>query len=326
MKAKFIFKVSVLLVVSFLVVSSSFAGSNELKLMKKKTPDYKIKYRTGLFFGYDSNAKLSGYRNSDSFERSVFSMDFIKPLEDSKFFTFDYDLNYIHYNEFESNTSMLNHLKFALHKKISPFTLGSGYDVSYIYYPHNNDGNSFFHRVFIYGQQDLSKNLYHKIQFEPGWKFYLSKDALADSLNTFRDSKRHDQRWAVFYNVGAKLNPRLSLNFKSKFSLNDSNSKYIDFYDYKAYKQVLDANYKLLEDLYLFSGISYTKKKYKSRTVTLADYEQIDDLYSGLFGVKYNLDKQSSLFLYYVYRQNNSNDTIAEYSESVITAGWQHDF
>jgi hypothetical protein len=301
-----------------------------LKLHRLLLP-YKLSPRVGIFSGYDSNVNLDHSRKGDVFEEFAFSLGFSKPwLENIKWsegikFTFDYDLDVLNYNEFTDASNILNHVVFGLHKRYAPFLVGTGYDLGIIYYPHNDDGDFLFHKGFLYLRQNILKNLYHQLRLESGYKQYTNEEALADSLDARLEKKRHDYRYSADYSVGAYLNPKLFLKINGKYSINNANAVYLDFYDYTAYEGGLSADYRLLDKLSLFSKLSFIRKDY-SRTVTLRDYEEHDNYYAATLGATYHLNKNNSLIAYYTRRQNSSNDHLQEYFENVFTGGWQYSF
>jgi hypothetical protein len=201
-----------------------------------------------------------------------------------------------------------------------------GYDLGILYYHHNEDGDFLFHKGFLYLKHDLSRKLYHKLQLEAGLKDYTHRKALADTIRTYQDDKREDERLSAEYSIGSTFIPKLRLVLKTKFSFNESNAAYLDFYDYKSYEGSLYLDYKLLKDISIFSNLTYIRKKYLERLVTLRDYKQRDNLYSGTMGLLYQLNKRNSFTVSFTYRQNASNDSLEDYSENVINCGWQYNF
>ncbi|MBD3264024.1 MAG: outer membrane beta-barrel protein [Candidatus Omnitrophica bacterium] len=292
----------------------------------REEPKSAAKSRISLFSGYDSNVKLSPDRKGDVFEEFVYSFDYTKPLFEKLDFDFDYDLDVLNYNEFTDLSSILNHLRFELIAKPGRCRIGGGYDLGVLYYPRNDDGNFLFHEGFFYLKRYLFKNTFHKIEFQYGLKDYIQNKALGDSILVNQEKERLDRRIGVEYSLGSLINPRLYLLFKTKFYTNDSNARYMDFYDYKAYRFWLGCDYRLSAKFYFLTKFSYTNKDYDTRTVTLTNYKQEDDYYSATAGLRYRLDDRRTLSLYYTYRENSSNEPLEEYSESVITCGWQYNF
>jgi len=280
----------------------------------------------GLSFGYDTNVNLSTTKKGDGFEQLLFSSGFTKPWVKGARFTFNYDLGVINYGEITDASNILNHFRFGVHQKLSSFVAGTGDDLGVLYYPNNEDGNFLFHKGFLYVRQNISRKLYHQLMLEAGIKDYSEQKAIGDTISTFQNKERLDRRQSAEWSVGYSLTPKLLLKFLTRFSVNDSNARYVDFYDYKSYEFSPRVNYRLSKKVELFSGIGYLRKNYKTRVVTLTNYKEKDNIYSANAGLRYLPDKNDILTLLYSYRDNSSNDSIQEYSENVISCGWQHNF
>jgi len=296
------------------------------KIMQTKpTQDYKFSSRINLFFGYDSNANLSPLKKGDFFEQFIYSFNFNKSLWEGIKFSLDYDFGVLNYQEYTDISNLLNHLRLELNKKFSLFRAGIGYDLDYFYYLHS-DYDFLFHKGFFYLRQDFKKGLYHKLQLEYGYKDYLEIKALDNDLFTYQDNERQDKRYSVEYSLGIRPLPKLSFLFKTKFSSNDSNSRYLKFYDYKTYQGTFGFEYALLKNTTLVSNFIYRRKNYTGRIIISGENKQKDDLYVGNLGLRYKLNRQNALSLFYTYRNNHSNEDLDEYLEHVITAGWQYTF
>lgn len=300
--------------------------TKEIKKISIPSRPYKISLSTNLFFGYDSNANLSPNRKGDSFQEVIFSLKFNKPLNEQLKFTVDYDLDALNYSEFTNLSNILNHLRFGIHKEISDFTLGTGYDLGIFYYHHERDNNFLFHKGFIYLRQKISQSLYHQLQYEAGLKDYSNRKSLSDTISTYQDKERADRRQTVKYTFICVLTPRLLSRLSSEYSLNDSNARYLDFYDYKSYRQSFGLDYSLSKNIRLITNFAYRKKDYSDRTTTLGGDKQEDNLYAGSLGLIYQLNKNNALSVNYTYRENSSNESLEEYSESIITCGLRHNF
>lgn len=307
------------------------AKSLDLRELHKFLLPYKFSPRVGLYSGYDSNVNLDHARKGDVFEEFALSMSFSKPwLENIKWsegikFTFDYDLDVLNYNEFTDASNILNHFNLGLHKRYKAFSVGTGYDLGILYYPHNEDGNFLMHKGFVYLRQNIFRNVYHQVRFEEGFKHYTDKDALGESLNVLQDKKRHDDRYTIDYSIGSNITPRLFARLNGKYSVNTSNAIYQDFYDYKSYEAGAYLDYQLIRSLRLFSRATVMHKDY-SRTVTLRDYKERVNYYSATIGATYQLNKNNSLTAYYTRRNSYSNDHLETYFENVFTGGWQYRF
>ncbi len=297
----------------------------EVKRLKESYRPSKIYSTAGVFFGYDSNVNLSSTRKGDLFEEFLFSLSFSKPLPRNWGFYFDYDLDVLNYNQYTENSNILNHLRFTLYKRFFPFKVGAGYNLHIFNYPHNRHEDFIFHRGFVYLAL-LSRNIYQRLEFQAGIKDYTDEKALGDTITTFQDKERLDRRTSIEYLLKARLSPKLILRLGLRFSKNNSNCRYVDFYDYHAWRHLLGLDWRAQRNLVLFSSIIHIKKDYNSRTVTLRPYTQKDNLYAGNVGLRYRLNAKNTFSLYYTYRENSSNDPLQEYSESIIGCGWQYKF
>lgn len=293
---------------------------------QEKTPTHRLYSSTAFFSGYDTNARLSTDRKGDIFEEYLFSLDFTKYWPKDINFTFTYDFDILNYNEITDASNILNHFRIGPSKKFALCTLGAGYDLGILYYPHNQDSSFILQKGFFYIRQDISQNTYHKLQFEAGCKAFTDGKAMGDAIDSYQDKERKDKIERLEYRIDSFVYPKLLVSSKTRFSLNDSNARYVDFYDYKSYAETLGADYKLGRNLSLFADFTYIRKVYDSRTVTLRDYKERDNLYGGNIGLKHKTNKRNQLSLYYTYWQNVSNDDLARYTESIITCGWQHLF
>lgn len=287
-----------------------------------------IAYRAGVFAGYDSNVLLASDSKGDIFEEFFFSLNFRKQLAEDLKLTFDYNLDNINYNEFTRQSNLINHLRIALHKKLSFLTIGSGYEFAFFYYPRRGGQDQDFlsQKGIIYIKHDISRKAYQQLQFEASQKDYTGKDALSYTIDTFQDKEQRDKRLGVEYNIGTMVWPRLFMRLKAKFYKNDSNARYQNFYDYQAYEVSPFLRYRLLANLDIYSGFAYISKDYKSRLITLGGAKQEDIIYSANLGLNCRLDKKNTLILSYTYRDNSSNDPFAEYTDHIISCGWQYSF
>ena len=329
------FKLWVLIcLISFLWIGPTLSAIKEEKAeerleargLAKTEPDYKLFSTAEIFFGYDSNPNLTPEGKGDMFEQFIYSLDFTKPFSKTLKFTFDYDLDVINYNEITDVSNILNHFRLGLHKKFSFCTVGGGYDLGILYYPKDESENFLFHKAFIYAKKNFSRRLYHKLQLEYGFKHFTDKKALGQFYFPRQDNNQQDERFAAAYDIGYRATPKLTIRFKNKFYLNDSNAIFLDFHDYIAHRHALSMDYKVLQRLYLLGKFDYRRKEYKERRVVLGTSKQKDNLYTATAGVMYKLTDKDSVSLYYIYRNNDSNEPLEEYTENVVTCGWQHNF
>ncbi|MDP8266580.1 MAG: outer membrane beta-barrel protein [Candidatus Aceula meridiana] len=286
-------------------------------------PSYDIKHSAAFSVGYDDNVNLTKKKKSDVFENFIYSLDYTFAINDKLDFTLDYDLDYMNYGQFTDNNNLMNHINIGLVKEISRVDLGASYDFSYYHYPHNKDGDFYFHKGKFYIRDYFAEGLYHQLSIIPGLKRHVNRKALANSITTFQDTERSDDRQTYEYTIGAVVNPKIFLKFTGSLIVNESNAEYENFYDYKAYQLAPSIYYKLSKRLQLFFNYMYRYKMFRNRTVTYDNYKQRDRLYAASFGLNFHLTKNSSLSASYAFRNNSSNDDEESYNGNVINVGYR---
>lgn len=298
----------------------------EEQKVKLTVPSYKLSVIAAESFGYDSNPLLERESKGDLFEEFKYSLKFSKFWVHETTFNFNYNLNALNYNKFTEVSNLMNYINFGLDKRIWRFNLGTGYNTAYFYYPSSQDSDSFFHTFFFYAQDNTGRKLTNKLTLELGIKDYLHKKAIADTISTEQDKERVDKRLSLRYTISWSLKPGLLLNFNAKYSRNDSNARYLDYYDYDSYSVSPDFIWRITAKANLILGTSFLKKDYKSRQVTGSTYMQDDKSASAKCGLSYRLDKHNVLSLNYLYRNNSSSEKLEQYNENVFTCGWQYTF
>jgi len=291
--------------------------------LEEKEPAYFLRNTAAFSVGFDDNVNLTKKKKSDVFERFVYSLDYTLPLNDTLDLTVDYDLDYMNYGQITDASNLMNHVNIGLLKEISRVDLGASYDFSYYYYPHDKDGDFYFHKGKFYIRDYLAEGLYHQISIIPGLKRHVNRKALANSISTFQDTERRDENQTYEYTIGAIVNPKIFVKFTGSLIVNDSNAEYEDFYDYKAYQIAPSIYYKISKRLQLFLNYMYRYKMFRHRTVTFDTYKQRDDLYAANMGLSFHLTKNSSVSASYTFRNNSSNDDEESYNGNVFNIGCQ---
>ena len=291
---------------------------------------YKIFSQASVSAGYDTNPTFSSTRKGDVFEEFLYSLAFIKPLTPKARLTLDYDFDTRRYGEATDASFLLHHLRLELQQRLARFTVGGGYDGGYSFggssFAPADDDSFLLHKVFLNIRQNLTKRLYHQLEGEWGYKVYTSQRALGDNIFAQLDQERADRRFGIEYSLGSSLGKRSRFVVKAKFLQNDSNVRYIDFYDYNSYQFSGSFDYLLLKDLHLVSQLRYLRTNYSARTVVFQDYRQKDNLYTGNVSLRYALDKHSTLLVYYTYRTNQTNEPLEKFSQNVAGCVWQYLF
>ena len=334
MRHPFFTLVFISILVGFLGIGTAFSvemkEEQQERLLNPAKPEKKIlpsglTMKASVSGGYDTNPNLSPLKKGDIFEEFLFNLGYSKVLTGKLKFTFNYDYDILNYNEITDASTILNHLRFGLHDRFGKLRAGAGYDLAYVYYL-DNDDDFLFHKGFAYIGHDITRKIYQQLQFEYGIKDFTEQKALGDTIATFQSKDRFDRRWNGIYSIDALLTRRLSAGFLTKFSINDSNARYQNFYDYKSYEGSPYISYAFNSKLRLVLNFSYTRKNYDKRRVTFGNDREEDNLYTGRGALKYDLNKNNSLSISYTYRDNSSNEGLEEYVENIFSAGWNYKF
>jgi hypothetical protein len=289
------------------------------------SPAYQLSQKVSIRGGYETNPRLTGERKGDAFQELIYSLIYGKRLGSNTRFFAVYALDAINYSEFSDLSHGLNYLDLGLDHKLPFFDIGGGYNAGLLLYP-KNDLDFVLHTGYVYIGKKITPNTYHRLKFEYGKKDYLDRSSLGDTISTYQEKERLDRRLGAEYALRAKLGSKTDLRLRTKFIRNDSNARFEDFYDFKAYRQSIGLKYRAFDSVSLYSNLSYRRKEYDSRTVTSGAKKQRDDLYAGSFGLSKDIGKNTAITLEYTYRENSSNDSLADYSESVFTCGWDITF
>ena len=298
----------------------------ETKLDTKRRRRKKTRVRLGVFHGYETNAKLSAHRKGDFFEGVSFAVDHARKISPDLTLKWDYDIFAYNYHELTDNRYILNQVGGRLEKKVGRLRLSGGVNAFILNYPRNRDGDFWSPKGYLELRHYLSKRLYHEIICGYSLKNYIHAKAMGDTSGSEQDKERHDEQYSGAYRIGGLVGKRFSWRFGTKVTVNDSNARYLDYYDYISFRHSLTLAYKMSQKDALFSTLSFTRKEYDTRTIASGDPRQINNLYTTTCGLRHRFDDRKSLALYYTYRENVSNDALAEYSDSAATLSWQYHF
>ncbi len=277
--------------------------------------------------GYESNPQLAQTRKGDFFQEELFSLSYVRPLGHQFKARFSYHLDAWQYNEITDLNNILNHVRAGLERTLGEhFTVGGGYDFAALYYPNSDSGDNIFNKGYFFIKHNISKRIYQQLTFEGGRKDYGQAKALGEGSSTLLDKRRQDKRFSEEYVLGFILNKRMTLRFRAKYTLNDSNAQYQDFYDSKALDFSTRLSYKFTKQISSFGSLAYTRRYYGSRNISSGNDKERDGIYASTIGVQYMLSPSNTISTSYAYRQAYSNDPTARYSDSTITCGLRHEF
>ncbi len=298
----------------------------ETKLDRERRRRGKTRARLGVFHGYETNANLSAHRKGDFFEGVSFAVDRPQEMSPGLILKWDYDLFAYNYHELTDNRYIMNQVGGRLTKKLGRLHLSGGANALLLNYPRNRDGDFWSPKGYLELRHYVSKTLYHEIVCDYAVKDYIHAKAMGDTSGSVQDKKRRDRQYSGAYRIGGLVGKRFSWRLGTKVTVNDANARYLDYYDYISFRHSLAWTFKMSQNDALFSSLSFTRKEYDTRTIASGDPRQFNNLYTATCGLRHRFDERTSLALYYTYRENVSNDALAEYSDSAATLSWQYHF
>ncbi len=277
--------------------------------------------------GYDTNPRLTSIRKGDSSGDLRYTLFYKQRLKHEFYLNFNYNVDITGYSKFKELSNLLNDVVLSVDKVINKyFGFGAGYDYSDFFYPSGKLSDYYFHKGFIYLRNTITKNFYHQLTLEYGYKVYTNQKALAYTIDTYQDMYRHDYRQAVNYTIGAQWAQKVFVNFHTKFSINDSNALFENYYDYKSWEFSPFVNYLINDKFSVYLTVTDKAWYYKSRQVSNQSLTRWDNTLTVSTGLRYKLNPKNTLMLDYSYNDNVSDDQTAEYLGHTFTAGWQHRF
>jgi len=289
---------------------------------------FQFNARSAVYAGFDNNVYLDSSRKGDMFEEFLFSSSAAKMLNPFIRGKLSYFVDYLNYNEFRDASSLYNRFAASIEKMCGAGSIGTEASLAYLYYPNYDLGNALFYKGELYVKHPywFLKKAEGKAFAHFGIKDYQNAQALNDDLGRYLDNERLDKRYGFGYEIAGFMSKKTYLIFNLMAEKNDSNAQYVDYYDYILYRTFLEFDYRIIKRWYLLTALGMERRYYQSRTVTLRDYKQHDNLYTANIGLLYRLTRDKSVTLNYGYRQNQSNEPLEEYSESMVKAGIEFRF
>ena len=277
-----------------------------------------------LFQGYDDNASLDAERKEDYFTQSSIDLNVDYRLSDFNEVKFSWNDTNLIYWDYTDATLIDNVLSLGMENSyFDNITLYMGYEYDYLYFPDNELATYIGNSGEVSAKQKIEDSIYHKLGYAYQHRGYKEKRA-NDAVNN-PSRHREDDRHTIRYEVGTYAEQAMT-KFRAAFVRNDSNDKYLDYYDYNAYQAGFTFICLLTEKFYLYTNGSYEFRSYKGRSVPNKDEDEEDDTVIWNSSLFYDLTKSLTLGLNYSYREVFSNYEAQEYSGSIVSAGVYYSF
>lgn len=306
----------------------NLAVAKSLTLQESRLKNAKrgLASRVSLFTGYETNAALEQDRKGDFFSGVTFSTAYNKPLTSLAQLLVRYDLFTHFYHEMTDSSYLLNNLSTQWAYRLPFGRTGIGVDTAYVSYLHNEEAEFFYPRGYTFLRHQFSKRYYQQWDAEVSMRRYTRQKALADALDTYQDEKRLDRQLGLSYQIGGFFGKKIFAFIKAKYATNASNADFQEYYDYTSWRGELGLRYQWTAKDQVFTSASFTRRDYKDRLTLDSTSHQENHLYSATAGVRHALDKTTFVSLSYRYLENFSNESSAEYTDSITTMSLSHQF
>ena len=284
----------------------------------------------GYAHGVDSNPLLDSTHKADNYDQETLDMRFEYDLPDNKFgelnSRFGIDVLNIMYYRINDVNVFDGTADINFDQQIGKdFTLSAGYVFETLWYPYDTTGTFFGNEFNVGFKQDLTDRVYHRASYRLQLRNYLdNKVMLGNGLTT--SELRFDVRNIFRHEVGVYISDKTKARFINEYLKNSSNYQFVDFYDYSTYKAGCSVISMFTKKFYGIAGFYYQRRWYESRTVSVGDYFQRDNLYTVTANLSYDISRNLSIFGNYTHMENHSNEPLEQYVDTLFYGGLNYIF
>ena len=278
--------------------------------------------------GVDNNVYLDPRRKTSAFTQVLFKTAITSPITEKLKGILGYEVMDLTYENGPADVNLLvNTLRagteYTFCKNIKLYS-DVRFSASNYYTTGQDDALDYSLENKI--KQNLPEKIYHSFSHQIMFKDYTT-DRINNAIGVLMDRKRDDVRNTFEYEIGKYFTKDL-VKFKLQYYVNDSNDKFMNYYDYSSSRPSISLIH-LFNDK-TFSLLSYSAqfRWYDNRTLTLPGrIDTEEDMTQVLTAALYrNLRKDLTLGLSYTYRHNKSNEPTSKYSGSLFAVSAAYNF
>ncbi len=334
-----------LFIASFaLVISSDCFAQAEKKAASEEIPprkDYtgtlgfipaffergKVKSLITVTQGVDNNVYLDPRRATNAYTQVLFKTDITSPINSNLNGILGYEVMNLNYENGAADQNLLvNTLRagseYSFCKNIK---LYSDMKFAATNYYTTGDDDSLDYSLQNKIKQNLPEKMYHSFSHEVMYKSYTTDHTRGD-FGVIRDRKRKDLRNTYEYEIGKYFAKDL-LKFKIQYYINDSNDKFMNYYDYSSTKPGISFIHLFNDKTFSLMSYSMQYREFNDRTLTTRADVKEKDVTQVLTAALYrNLTKDLTLGMSYSYRHNKSNEPTSKYSGSLWSVSAAYSF
>lgn len=285
-----------------------------------------FKFLTAVTAGYDNNTYLDSRRLGDAYMQEYFRGTFASPMSDRSVFSFDYEFMNLMYADYKKLDLVRNGIHTGIEHKIDDtIRVSGGYAFEVVEYINTGSDDYVENALDVKISHDLPYKMFHSLRYDGSYRNY-SRRFNRGPAGVTGTKKRDDVRNTLNYEFGKYLVKDL-LKFNFEYFNNNSDEKYLNYYDYNSYKLGISLTHLFTEKVFGYLSVSRQFRDYESRTLTTnpasLQEDKTDLIAAALF---YSLNKSLSFGLNYTYRQNKSNEPVERYSGSLVSISTYYRF
>lgn len=276
-------------------------------------------FLAAVTMGYDNNAFLNSRRDGGAYTQEFLSASFASPVWRRSEFFFDYELMNLVYADFPKLDMIRNAIHTGLdHRLNKDITLSGGYGFDVIEYYHTGTDDYVEQIIDLKFKQNLPHKMFHNLRYDGSYRNYAKRYNRSGN-GEVGTKKRDDVRNTFTYEVG-KFFEKDMLKFNFEYYNNNSDEKYLNYYDYDSFKFGASLTHLFTKKLFGYLSASRQIRDYRTRTlINDAGCNQEDKTYLMTAALFYSVNKSLSFGLNYTYRQNRSNEPGERYSGSLTS-------
>jgi len=276
--------------------------------------------------GYDNNAFLDSRRIGDAYTQQYFKTTFSSPMSNRTIWLLDYEIMNLYYMDEKKLDVVSSGIRTGWdHKLDKDTTISGGYGFNVVEYINTGSDDFFEQAIDLKLKRNLPHKMFHSIGYDGSYRNY-SRRINRGPAGLGGTKKRDDVRNTVNYEIGKFLSKDM-IKLNAEYYNNNSDEKYLNYYDYGSFKLGASLTHLFTEKLFGYMSLAKQFRDYRSRTLSAdAAALQKDRTYLITMAMFYSINKSLSFGLNYSYRQNKSNEPIERYSGSLVSLSTYYRF
>jgi hypothetical protein len=268
--------------------------------------------------GYDNNTWLDSRREGDMYTQQFLRGTFVSSLSEKTGVTASYEVMNLMYAGESKLDVIRNGVSGEIdHALTENLNLSGGYAFDAIEYIQTGVDDYTEHELGGKLKHMLGNKMFQTLGYGLSYRDYSRRyNRTTSALVTTKNRK--DVRNTVDYEIG-KYFAKDMVKLTFQYFNNNSNDKYLNYYDYDSYRLGAAFTHIFNDKLSGYASASRQYRDFRSRTlINDAGAHERDKTYLINTALYYAYNKSTTFGLSYTYRQNRSNEPSERYSGSLI--------